>query len=236
MKKFIVPVTDTKIALEELLKIIRLADDPDDEDYRQVARMFQEARGCALPKFVYGLAGIEEKGEDYVIAEGHKLVSPLVRRNLDQVNRIVPYVVTCGAELEQWSLRFSDPLEHYWADEIKKLYLVKCAAVLRRRAQVQYFPARDMSHMSPGSLAEWPITAQKSLFALIGDVTRDIGVSLTESCLMIPSKSISGFFFSSKVHFDNCRFCPLLKCPNRQAPYEKEASQHQIEEHAGLIR
>ena len=45
---------------------------------------------------------------------------------------------------------------------------------------------------------------------------------LTQSCLMLPSKSSSGIFFISENDFNNCRYCPKLECPNRSAPFEKE--------------
>lgn len=57
----------------------------------------------------------------------------------------------------------------------------------------------------------------------MGDVAGTVGVTLTASSLMLPSKSISGFYFSAEEHFETCRYCPLLHCPSRQEAYRGPA-------------
>jgi hypothetical protein len=221
MERFITAGFNISITKEELLETLKIVDDPKDENYKVVTEMLEEALNCANPKFVHCVASIEEKGEDYVIVEGHKLTSALVREKLDKVHRIIPFVATCGTEAETWSHRYTDMLEHYWADEIKKLILRKCSQFMKDTVRAQLFPIGYMSTMNPGSLPQWPITEQTTLFSLIGNVREDIGVNLTDTCLMIPSKSISGFFFSSETYYENCQLCPMLKCPNRRAEYIK---------------
>jgi hypothetical protein len=85
----------------------------------------------------------------------------------------------------------------------------------------QRFGFNRLSSISPGSLNEWPIGEQKKLFSILGDVEGWIGVSLNESCLMVPRKSISGVFFPTKIPFLSCQLCPRERCPGRQAPYDK---------------
>ena len=80
-------------------------------------------------------------------------------------------------------------------------------------------PAGHLSHMNPGSLPQWPLSQQRVLFSLLGDVTGAIGVELTESCLMIPAKSTSGILFDSDTEYNNFRFCPMENCPGRSAPF-----------------
>ena len=74
--------------------------------------------------------------------------------------------------------------------------------------------------MSPGSLADWPINEQKPLFELLGDVEKLVGVNLTDSFLMSPIKTVSGFRFSKESDYVSCQLCPREKCPGRKAPYE----------------
>lgn len=78
--------------------------------------------------------------------------------------------------------------------------------------------------MAPGSGAAdvWPITQQKTLFAIFGNVEELIGVKLTDSCLMIPIKSVSGIFFPTIAKFESCMLCPRDVCPRRRAPYDLE--------------
>ena len=75
--------------------------------------------------------------------------------------------------------------------------------------------------MSPGSLADWPLEQQRALFAVLGDTEGLIGVRLAESCLMIPTKSVSGMRFPTETSFESCQLCPRAVCPGRRAPYDK---------------
>ena len=47
-----------------------------------------------------------------------------------------------------------------------------------------------------------------------------LGVRLTDSLLMIPSKSVSGIRFPTEQTFASCQLCPRAGCPSRQAPYD----------------
>jgi len=48
-----------------------------------------------------------------------------------------------------------------------------------------------------------------------------IGVTLTESMLMIPRKSISGIFFPTERMFFSCQLCPRENCPARESSYDE---------------
>ena len=97
----------------------------------------------------------------------------------------------------------------------------RIAAISRERLSAkEYFDAAGhVSRINPGSLKEWPITGQLPLFEALGGVTADIGVSLAESMLMSPVKSVSGIMFQGDTPFENCQLCPKANCPNRRAPY-----------------
>lgn len=49
---------------------------------------------------------------------------------------------------------------------------------------------------------DWPIQEQRKLFEIIGNTKDLIGVELTDSCLMLPIKSVSGIWFPAE-HFEN---------------------------------
>ena len=75
--------------------------------------------------------------------------------------------------------------------------------------------------MNPGSLPDWPITEQAKLFSLLGDVKALIGVTLTESMLMLPTKSVSGVYFETERNFENCELCARENCPGRRKPFDE---------------
>jgi hypothetical protein len=76
--------------------------------------------------------------------------------------------------------------------------------------------------MNPGSLQNWPITQQNELFSIFRNVEALIGVRLTQSCLMIPLKSVSGIYFPTQIKFESCQLCPREKCEGRRALYNLE--------------
>ena len=47
-----------------------------------------------------------------------------------------------------------------------------------------------------------------------------IGLELTNSCLMLPYISVSGFVYETEATFENCMLCPRESCPTRRAPYD----------------
>ena len=76
----------------------------------------------------------------------------------------------------------------------------------------------------PGQ-SHWPIREQRKLFAVC-DAGR-IGVRLTESCLMVPTKSISGLIgIGPKERISTvgsaCELCPKMDCSNRRVGPEDD--------------
>jgi len=182
-------------------------------------RLVEEAERKGRPKALYGLAFVDEKGEDIVIVDGIRLKSRVLRVNLEQVQRVFPYVVTCGMELEDWAIRIEDVLQRFWAETIKEMVLRIAHAAMEEHLMDRYRPG-TLARMSPGSLADWPIQEQRPLFKLLGNPEDAIGVRLTESMLMIPTKSVSGIRFPTAESFESCQLCPREICPNRRAPYD----------------
>lgn len=195
----------------------------EEEDLNIIKQMMAEAEKISNPRAVCGIAEITGRSEQWIDIEGTRITWPLVIHNLENTRRVFPHVATCGTELEVWSQRFSDPLEQYWADQIKLFFLGQIRSHMTAQIRQRYFPVGHMSAMNPGSLAEWPLSQQAVLFEIVGNVTQELGVGLTDSFLMLPSKSVSGFFFSSKESYENCQFCPILSCPGRRAPYRGES-------------
>ena len=53
----------------------------------------------------------------------------------------------------------------------------------------------NIEYEIPGSLEGWDLKDQGILFDLVGDVERTIGVRLSESSIMYPSKTVSGLYY-----------------------------------------
>lgn len=179
------------------------------------------ARAVARPKALYGVAYIESKGRDHVVIDGVTLTSRVLRVNLEEAHRVFPFVATCGAELEAWARSIDDMLERFWADTIMEGVLR--AAIEGMEAHLaQHLQPGQTAAMNPGSLEDWPLEQQRGLFQLLGNPCEAIGVELTENCLMVPIKSVSGLRFPLDLKYENCQLCPRGPCPGRRAPYDPD--------------
>jgi len=156
-----------------------------------------------------------------VIIEGISMESRIMAVNLADLHRVFPYLATSGRELYDWTNSKEDMLENYWANEISQMALRKAEKVLLDHLKITYGLGRTAS-MNPGSLDDWPITAQRSLFNLLGDPMAAIGVELTDSMLMLPNQSVSGIRFASEEGYSNCELCPRGCCTHRRAPYNPD--------------
>jgi len=200
-----------------LLKMHTTADSPFAES---IEKLVAGAVAVANPKAVYKPAFIEEKGDNFVVIDGIRFASRVLRVNLAEIDRVFPYVITCGKELEEWSRPITDDFDSYCADIIKEMVLVSARQTIRTQMDRQY-GLQNTSYMSPGSLEDWPITEQIPLFRLLGDVKEHIDVELKDSCLMLPIKSVSGIHFPKEGTFESCQLCSREKCPNRRAAYDE---------------
>lgn len=207
-----------QINIDSLVQSLHLKEKNDVNELKHLA---YEAQAVGKPKVLYKVAFVEFKGDDYVVVDGIKLTSRVLRVNLEQPHRVFPFVTTCGMELEEWANRIGDFLKRYWAETIKEMVLRLAMKVLDDHLIEHYRPGL-ISRMSPGSLTDWPIQEQKVLFEILGDTKDSIGVQLTDSLFMIPTKSVSGIFFPTEESFESCQLCPREVCPGRRAAYDKD--------------
>ena len=184
-------------------------------------RLIQGAQTVGKPKTLYKEAFIESRTDDTVTLDGITFKSRILRVNLENVYRVFPYVITSGLELEEWSKKIADFLQEFWVEEIKEtvLYMARDSFVKQVR---EYHQLGQIARMNPGSLADWPIEEQRPLFTLLGNAQELIGVHLTPSLMMVPTKSVSGILFPTEVDFSSCQLCSREICPGRKAPYDKD--------------
>lgn len=204
---------------ERLMHKLRLK--PGRSYAQDLPRLAGEAEAIARPKAFYKVAFIEAREDNVLKIDGIPFTSQVLSVNLQNTHRVFPYTATCGTELETWAKSLDDMLWRYWADVIMEMALRAAINTLKTHIETRYQLPKS-SAMSPGSLEDWPIEEQRQLFMLLGDTAETVGVRLTDSCLMIPAKSISGIRFATEESFESCQLCPREGCPSRRAPYDAE--------------
>ncbi len=185
----------------------------------ELETLLADASRLARPRALYQIAYITGRGEDWVEIEGRRFDSRVLRVNLETAHRVFPFLATCGPELQEWAASKEDMLEHFWAEAIKESALFCAFRALEQDLEQRYRVGKT-AFMSPGSLKDWPIQQQRVLFDLFGPRIDQLGVCLTDSLLMVPTKTVSGIRFPTEVDFASCQLCPREACPGRRAAYE----------------
>jgi hypothetical protein len=201
-----------------LLKKLGMGEDDPYAD--EPKHLILKAQELAKPRALVRIAYIESRGDDYVVVDRVRLKSRVLRVNLEKAHRVFCYLATCGSEIEDWARKLDDPLHRYWGDELCEMALGEAMKGLNRELEERYLPGKSAS-MSPGSLKDWPLEEQRPLFSLLGNTKESIGVELTDSLLMVPTKTVSGIRFPTEESFESCQLCPREECPGRRAPYDK---------------
>jgi hypothetical protein len=187
---------------------------------KRLEQLVETAQPLIFAKAVYKVAYIDSRLADAVVIDGIRLTSKVLRKNLDEVERLFPYVVTIGHALEDMTRSCTDMLDKYFLDTMGTV-AVRTARKHLEDHLCSKFRLDRLSFMGPGSLPDWPIEEQSPLFTLIGDVEGAIGVKLTETLLMNPVKSLSGVYFPTEVPFFSCQLCRRESCPSRKAKYSE---------------
>lgn len=212
-----------KLDLKSVLNRIKLRRENQNAE-NQIEEIIRLVRPIARPKVLYDICFIDHKEEDSIVITGVRFTSRLLRDNLDRVERVFPYVATCGTEVDEIDIPSDEYMKGFYLDQIKEMILEAAVHYLEGHLTERYRSGL-MSEMEPGSLEAWPISQQKQLFSIFGDVESLIGVRLTDRFLMQPLKSQSGIFFPTEVKFESCQLCPRKQCGSRKAPYDPELAQ-----------
>jgi hypothetical protein len=186
-----------------------------------LGRLTEEAEVLMRPKAMYRPVYIDAKDDDSIVVNGIPLNSRVLRVNVEEAHRVFPYVATCGDELDRWARSKEDILERFWADSIQQV-TVRLVVRFMNEDMTDRHGLGSTSQMAPGSLPDWSIEEQQSLFAVLGDAKAGIGVELSESLMMVPEHSVSGVVFPTEVRFESCQLCPREKCPGRRAAYDED--------------
>ena len=202
--------------INTLLQRLRIK--PESLSADALVSLLSDVQAIANPKALYKQAYVEEKGQDYVVIDGIRFTSRILRVNLDTTYHVFPFLATCGVELERYANSIDDLLQRFWVDTIMEFALYAAVETLQNHLIEHHQPG--IASMNPGSLEDWPLTQQRPLFDLLGRAREATGVQLTDSFLMVPVKSVSGIYFPTEESFVNCQLCPREICPGRRAPYD----------------
>ena len=211
-----IPVT---IKTEQVMDVLHLG--RENRYIEIVNELIDKVQPIVRPKAIYDVQFVELMDKDAIELSGIRFTSRILRVNLENIGRVFPYICTSGTEAESVDVDDDDLMSKFIVDAIKGMALGVASVYLHNHIKNKY-QIKQMSTMNPGSLEDWPLSEQKPLFSVFGDVEKLIGVKLTDSLLMLPIKTVSGIYFPTEGSFASCQLCPREKCPNRRAKFDPE--------------
>lgn len=146
---------------------------------------------------------------------------PQVCGYLKECDEVALFLCTAGhlfrQQYDEYNRR-GDILEAYLTDALGSLSVENAMDRIHEAlaTEMQQRNLKITNRYSPG-YCNWPVTDQRSLFDLIGD--NQTGISLNDSCLMSPIKSVSGIIgIGEKAHRRayGCAVCQNKTCIYRR--------------------
>jgi hypothetical protein len=157
----------------------------------------QLAMEVAVPKAAYFDTLITAKDEGSVTFGGQVFHSKTLAEALALGQMIYPYIITIGTEMEEKYQALDDIMEQYILDGVQGIILGQATDFVANALKEKYRIDQVVYHI-PGALDDWDLQEQPYLFELFGETQARLGVVLSHSHLMRPSKSVSGVYYAVK--------------------------------------
>jgi len=183
-----------------------------------------KARRLAAPKAIFTKRAALSSGTGSIkLAGGTEFSGKTISSYIKPAHDIYIFLVTIGPAVENEASRLmktGENLSGYLLDRTGSFAVESLADKLESHLREEYkSKGKSVSmRLSPG-YCDWPIEEQAKLDTML-DFSR-IGVHLTESCMMIPRKSISGLLgigpagLFSKAK-SQCEICDMKDCGYRR--------------------
>ena len=183
-----------------------------------------KAKSLSKPNYIRATKKIALIGEDFIEIEGGiRFSTGKIAQYIKDSGDIVIFLVTIGDEIEKIAGELTqgkEPLRGYLLDRIGSFAVESLAESIESKIRKDYSKLKmSVSRRYSPGYCDWPIEEQVIL-ARVLDFSK-IGVSLTESCMMKPKKSISAIVaIAAKEVFkgsgSTCEICEKEDCSYRR--------------------
>ncbi|MCR4962574.1 MAG: hypothetical protein K6B40_01680 [Firmicutes bacterium] len=212
-------LTDFTMHIDEAAFLTEMKVKPGSRREQMCLHLIEKINALLKPKAGFCEAVVEELDESGMTVDGVRFTGTLFADRLKVGQKLYPFLCSCGKEAGDLEYTvWGDVLQQYWADVLMEKSLRCIGQALEERVSA-YIQGEFIARFNPGSLPAWPLMEQRPLFQLLGEIVPAVGVELTDHFIMLPQKSVSGFYFSSEQEYHNCSLCPRLHCPTRQTEF-----------------
>ena len=182
----------------------------------------ENTRNLIEPSYSYVVRGINLVQGSRVVIEGSVTFhSEVIARLLEQCEKVAVFLATIGNRLEEMACHLAEDklvLQAAVLDAIGSDVAETVANFVQDRiGEVASTQGLCISQRFSPGYCDWDISQQKMVFrAMNGDTA---GIRLTEGCLMLPQKSVSGIIGIGPGDVENynpCKTCDKQDCRGRR--------------------
>ena len=208
---------DLQISLADVYEQMGYRDaEPDEATQRETLAVIGEVQGWLRPRFCYQVVGQQPDFD----------MGRIILRQLHGAEAYVLFICTSGMEFEAYQQRLKDAgdmVRIFIADALGSVIAEKTADRMEEHLQesIDKLGWQHTNRFSPGYCG-WHVSQQQRLFPLFQGHT--CGVTLTDSSLMVPIKSVSGIVGIGKEvrRLDySCGLCDFKQCYKRRSKLSK---------------
>lgn len=194
----------------------------DDQTLRMIADSFESLRSVMSRKSVYRIFDLEQEDLEVIRFGNLTVKSKNLGKNLQGCDKIVLFGATLGIGVDQLLSRVSKTnmahavVMQACAAALLEEYCDECQEQIGQKLQTEGRFLRP--RFSPG-YGDFPIECQKNVIQML-DSAKTIGLTITESFMMAPSKSVTAVIGASTVpvrcHRQGCEVCEKKNCMYRR--------------------
>lgn len=111
-----------ELNLETVLSKLRIRN-MNREVENDIQELLDQSRSVVKPKALHEVSSVSNRDGDSLEIGGIRFTSRVLRMNLDKVETVFPYVVTCGREMDTIEIQHHDITKYYFLDQIKEMVL-----------------------------------------------------------------------------------------------------------------
>lgn len=204
----------------EILRYMGAGPDVDVLD-ELIERAQREVKAAAAPRWIYRQFSLEVE-ESAVVIGGTRITSKSLADHLRGCEEAFLFAITIGPEVDRLIRRYTLTEMPFVPvlQAVAAAYTEECADEAQR--EIEQYAAENGLYLrprySPG-YGDFSLENQRFLFAAL-EVSKKTGITLTDSCMMVPSKSVSAVIGLSPdpslCHVGKCMICDMKNCPFRK--------------------
>ncbi len=213
-----------EIRKKEVLRYLGFRGKPaDGATDRIIDEVAAAAQSTVQPKSIYREVPLRRISEQETEIGGVVFHSRKLQAHLKNADRILVFAATLGVGADMLVRRYAAKddsakaavAQAVLASMIESYCDTVCAQIAQQEERNGYYLR---PRFSPG-YADLALDAQRELFSLL-EITKRIGVTLNDACLMIPTKSVTAFIGLTKEK--QCQINACASCENRTCEFRRE--------------